>query len=402
VIDVIVPVYRGLAQTRRCLESVLASRQSAAFETVVVDDATPEPEIAAWLDGLAAEGRIALLRNPANAGFVASVNRGMSRHPERDVVLLNSDTEVANDWLDRLAACARSEPDVATVTPFSNNATICSYPFEGWQGEIPGTLGLAELDRIFATVNAGRSVELPTAVGFCMYIRREALAAFGLFDAERYGRGYGEENDFCMRAVKAGWKNLLAGDVFVFHEGSVSFSEERHALQQVAGKRLVEVHPDYPARVHEHLVADPANGLRSAIDHARLERGMEEARSVLAERADERARIMQGLWHIENLAAQRDSVIGQLNRGLEHASAAIAERDRGIADRDRVIAERNAYIAAKEEEVAQLRAGLAHAESLAFARQAELERIHKSRLWRAMRAYARVRLMLRRKADGTS
>ena len=401
-IDVVIPVYRGLAETRRCIESVLASRQAAAFETVVIDDATPEPEIAAWLDSMAGQGKITLLRNPANLGFVASVNRGMSHHRDRDVVLLNSDTEVANDWLDRLAACARSEPRVATVTPFSNNATICSYPFEGWQGEIPGTLGLAELDRMFATVNAGRSVEIPTAVGFCMYIRREALDAFGLFDAERYGRGYGEENDFCMRAVKAGWKNLLAGDVFVFHEGSVSFSEERHALQQVAGKRLVEVHPDYPARVHEYLVADPASGLRSAIDHARLERGMEEARSVLAERADERSRIMQGLWHIENLAAQRDSVIGQLNRGLEHASALLADRDRGIADRERIIAGHDARVAAREEEVVKLRAGLAHAEALAFARQAELERIHKSRLWKAMRAYVRVRLMLRRKADGAS
>jgi GT2 family glycosyltransferase len=394
-IDVVIPVYRGLRETRRCVESVLASRQAAPFETVVIDDATPEAQIASWLDSLAGEGRITLLRNPANLGFVASVNRGMSHHPDRDVVLLNSDTEVANDWLDRLAACAGREPRIATVTPFSNNATICSYPFEGWQGEIPGTLGLPELDRLFATVNAGRAVEIPTAVGFCMYIRREALVAFGLFDAERFGRGYGEEIDFCMRAVKAGWKNLLAGDVFVFHEGSVSFSAESHALQQVAGKRLVEVHPDYPARVHEYLVADPANGLRSAVDNARLERGMEEARRVLAERADERSRIMQGLWHIENLAAQRDSVIGQrdsvigqLNRGLEHASS--------------VIAEKNAYIAAKEEEVTQLRAGLAYAESLAFARQAELERIHKSLLWRAMRAYDRVKLALRRKTRGAS
>jgi GT2 family glycosyltransferase len=394
-IDVIVPVYRGLRETQRCVESVLASRQAAPFETVVIDDATPEAQIASWLDSLAGQGRITLLRNPANLGFVASVNRGMSHHPDRDVVLLNRDTEVANDWLDRLAACAGREPRIATVTTLSNNATICSYPFEGWQGEIPGTLGLPELDRLFAAVNAGRTVEIPTAVGFCMYIRREALVAFGLFDAERFGRGYGEENDFCMRAVKAGWKNLLAGDVFVFHEGSVSFSAESHALQQVAGKRLVEVHPDYPARVHEYLVADPANGLRSAVDNARLERGMDVARRVLAERAAVRSRIMQGLWHIENLAAQRDSVIGQrdsvigqLNRGLEHASS--------------VIAERNAYIAAKEEEITQLRAGLAYAESLAFARQAELERIYKSHLGRVMRAYDRVKLAFRRKARGAS
>jgi GT2 family glycosyltransferase len=389
-IDVVIPVYRGFAQTRRCVESVLAACPSAPFEVVVVDDATPEPEIARWLDALAGESRITLLRNDANAGFVRSVNRGMALHGERDVVLLNSDTEVANDWLDRLQACAHSDSKIATVTPFSNNATICSYPFEGWQGEIPGTLGLAELDRVFAATHAKRLVDLPTAVGFCMYIRRAALDALGLFDAERYGRGYGEENDFCMHAVKAGWRNVLAADVFVYHEGSVSFSEERFALQAAAGKALVQAHPDYPARVHEFLVADPVNDLRCAIDLARAERGIEEARHVLAERADERARIMGGLWHIENIASQRDSVIGQLNRGLEHASARLVERDRTLADLGELLV-------AKEADIASLRSGLAHAESLAFAREAELSRIYKSRLWRSASWVARASNALRRK-----
>jgi GT2 family glycosyltransferase len=388
VIDVVIPVYKGLAQTRRCFESVLASRQATPFEVLAVDDASPDPGIARYLDALAAEGRITLLRNTVNAGFVRSVNRGMSEHPDRDVVLLNSDTEVANDWLDRLHACAHGAADVATVTPFSNNATICSYPFEGWAGEIPGMLGLAALDRIFAGANARRTVDLPTAVGFCMYIRRDALDALGLFDAERFGRGYGEENDFCMRVLKSGRRNLLAGDVFVFHEGSVSFSEDRFALMQAAGKALVEVHPDYPAKVHEFLVADPANELRIAVDKARLEHGLEEARHVVSERADERARIMAGLWHIEKIAADRDSVIGQLNRGLQHASARMAERD--------------ALLAQREADVAALRAGLAHAEALAFARADELTRIYSSRTWKALRAVARMRLMLRGKAGGVS
>ena len=145
-------------------------------------------------------------------------------------MLLNSDTEVANDWLDRLLRAAYAYPDVGTVTPFSNNATICSYPFEGWTGGVPGSLGLAELDRLFASTNAGRTVDLPTAVGFCMCIRRACLERIGPFDAERFGRGYGEENDFCMRAAGAGWRNVLAGDVFVYHEGAVSFSGERLAL----------------------------------------------------------------------------------------------------------------------------------------------------------------------------
>ena len=128
VIDVIIPAYRGLSETRRCLNSVLNAAVSAPHEVVVVNDASPEPALSAWLAEMAAAGRITLLSHERNAGFVASVNEGMRLHRDRDVVLLNSDTEVAGGWLDRLAACAAREPLAGTVTPFSNNATICSYP----------------------------------------------------------------------------------------------------------------------------------------------------------------------------------------------------------------------------------------------------------------------------------
>lgn len=285
-IDVIIPVYRGLDETRRCIESVLASRNKSAAHVVVIDDDTPEPGIADYLDALSESGAIQLLRNTSNLGFVASVNRGMALHPDRDVILLNSDTEVANDWIDRLSRTARASPDIGTVTPFSNNATICSYPYEGWAGDLPGSLGLADLDALFARIHPGRTVDLPTAVGFCMYIRRDCLNQVGLFDAAAFGRGYGEENDFCMRASAAGWRNVLAADVFVFHKGSVSFSDERFALMQSAQAALLERHPDYMARVHDFIRRDPVAGLREEIDHARAGIGADEARHV----ADEQAR----------------------------------------------------------------------------------------------------------------
>jgi GT2 family glycosyltransferase len=290
-IDVVVPVYGGVEATRRCLESVLAHPQQAALEVVVVDDRGPEPAIAAYLDGLARDGRITLLRNERNLGFVQSVNRGMALHPERDIVLLNSDTEVANDWLDRLARAAHSDPRIATATPFSNNATICSYPFEGWTGAVPGGLGLAGLDSVFAATLAGRTLDIPTAVGFCMFIRRDCLEHVGHFDAERYGRGYGEENDFCMRALKAGWRHVLAADTFVFHEGSVSFGPEKLKLIERATQVLCEAHPDYPQRVHDFIARDPARPLRDAIDAARVRRDGREASHVASERAHERPRV---------------------------------------------------------------------------------------------------------------
>ncbi len=266
VIDVIVPVYRGLEQTRHCIESVLTSAQTTPFELVLVDDASPEGELTRYLDTLAGRDGVTLLRNAHNLGFVQTVNRGMTLHGERDVVLLNSDTEVANDWLDRLRGCVYSAPDIATATPFSNYATICSYPIFCADNEMPPDIGLAELDRVFGEVNAGKLVDLPTAVGFCMYIRRVCLDQVGLFDAGRFGRGYGEENDFSRRAAKVGWRNVLCADTFVFHAGGVSFGAERAALAPAAAEVLPRLHPEYAALVQEFVAEDPPAKYRRAVD----------------------------------------------------------------------------------------------------------------------------------------
>jgi len=264
-VDVVVPVYRGLEATRRCVDSVLRADCGTPFELVLIDDASPEPELAAYCESLRDRPGITVLRNPCNLGFVASVNRGMSLHAGRDVVLLNSDTEVANDWLDRLRRCVRSSPDIATATPFSNNATICSYPRFCDENALP-PVGLGELDRVFAQVNAGEHLDLPTAVGFCMYIRRTCLDQVGMFDAGEFGRGYGEENDFSRRAAKAGWRNVLCADTFVFHTGGVSFGDERAALVPAATAAMARLHPEYATAVQAFIAADPPACFRQAID----------------------------------------------------------------------------------------------------------------------------------------
>lgn len=265
VVDVIVPVYGGFDETRRCIESVLEAHCTTAFELVLIDDASPEPDLAAYCDALRERPGVTVLRNPENLGFVATVNRGMDLHPDRDVVLLNSDTEVANNWLDRLRRCVYSEPNIATATPFSNYATICSYPVFCADNALPD-IGLAALDRVFGEVNAGALVELPTAVGFCMYIRRACLDQVGLFDAGRFGRGYGEENDFSRRAAKAGWCNVLCADTFVFHAGGVSFGAERAALAPVAAEAVSQLHPEYAALVQKFVAEDPPARYRRAVD----------------------------------------------------------------------------------------------------------------------------------------
>ena len=269
VVDIILPVYRGLAETRRCINAVLADTTAPLGRLIVVEDKSPDSRLVAWLEDLAAGERIVLLRNAQNLGFVASVNRGMEAAGQNDVVLLNSDTEVPAGWLHRLTAQAYAEPRIATVSPFSNNATICGYP-DNEGGPIAFGQDVAGMDAICATVNAGRWVDVPTTVGFCMYIRRQALQETGLFDAERFTVGYGEENDFCLRATALGWRHRLACDTFVYHKGSVSFGARARKLTERAMLLIQERHSDYPRLIARHVNLNDVAGARFAITAALL------------------------------------------------------------------------------------------------------------------------------------
>ena len=270
-VDIIVPVYRGLADTRLCIDSVLASTNQSAWRLVVINDASPEPEVTAWLRERAAQdSRITLLENPDNLGFVGTVNRGMALSDSNDVLLLNSDTEVANNWLDRIRSAAYGDSKVASVTPFSNNATICSYPRFCKDNRLPAGYDTARLDALCAQTNPGAVVDVPTGVGFCMYIRRDCLAQVGLFDTENFGKGYGEENDFCQRAAKAGWRNLHLLDTFVLHTGGVSFGDSKSPREKAAMETLRRLHPRYESAVMAFVQADPAQPYRLALDVARI------------------------------------------------------------------------------------------------------------------------------------
>lgn len=270
-VDIIVPVYRGLSDTQRCLQSVLSAQCETPWRLIVINDHSPEPEVSEWLRAFAkVDSRIVLVENAENRGFVATVNVGMSLSTDNDVVLLNSDTEVANDWLDRLRRAAYSDRQVASVTPFSNNATICSYPAFCEANELPAGSDTASLDNLFAKYLDGQTLEVPTGVGFCMYVTRVSLRAVGLFDEESFGKGYGEENDFCIRAENEGWKNLHALDTFVRHAGGVSFGDSKSERELQAMETLRRLHPRYEQQVQTFVQKDPARLARLTVDLARI------------------------------------------------------------------------------------------------------------------------------------
>lgn len=272
-VAVVVPVYGGGEVTRACLESVLATLPRGA-RVVVVDDASPEPELRAWLEGLARRRRLVLLRRARNGGFVAAANAGLraalALPGARDVVLLNSDTSVTPGWLEGLRAAVHAAGDIATATALSNDASILSYPRPDRPAPAPEGAALARLARLAARANAGRTVEIPTAVGFCMYIRRECLQAVGLLREDVFAQGYGEENDFCLRARALGWRHVAVPGVFVAHRGGASFGGTRTALLARNLEVLEALHPGYRALVAAHVAADPLAPARRRLDEALL------------------------------------------------------------------------------------------------------------------------------------
>ncbi len=350
-VDIVIPVYQGLAVTRRCLESVFGHRQQRPHEVIAIDDASPEPELVDYLNELAEAGRLTLLRNPVNQGFVVTANRGLALHPDRDVVLLNSDTEVNGDWLDRLARCAYAAATIGTVTPFSNNATICSYPHFCEFNELPPGLSLAATDALFQRANAGRWLEIPTAVGFCMYIRRDCQRAVGGFDEHAFGSGYGEENDFCMRAAKVGWRHALCADTYVYHIGGVSFGERQAQLRTQARETLTALHPDYDDRIQAFTRQDPARPLRVAVDWERALLAPEQALYVLREREETLARLRR---ERDESLARTQQTTATLEHAFRAAEALLFRTRDELRQRDQVLAEAQRYVREREADVALL------------------------------------------------
>jgi hypothetical protein len=107
--------------------------------------------------------------------------------------------------------------------------------------------------------------ELPTAVGFCMAIARRAVDRVGLFDEARFGRGYGEENDFSLRARAAGLRNVLCDDVYVAHAGGRSFGPLGLRPDETSMQRLLDRHPGYLETVQAFIAEDPLAARRGTI-----------------------------------------------------------------------------------------------------------------------------------------
>ena len=271
-IDIIVPVYNAYEFTEECIKSVIKNTDLTAHTLVLINDKSPDEKILPMLLKYKKENsdkKIVVLDNEQNMGFVKTVNKGM-KYSENDVILLNSDTEVTSNWIEKIQKCAYSNEYIATVTPLTNNGTIASVPNFGVDNELPENMTLEEYAKMIEEISKNRYPELTTGNGFCMYIKRNVINELGLFDDETFGKGYGEENDFCYRALDYGYTNVLCDNTFIYHKGTQSFKKEnltasRAALIEEHMNLLRKKHPIYVQKTDNFIANNPIRDIQENI-----------------------------------------------------------------------------------------------------------------------------------------
>ncbi len=246
IIDIIICVNNALEDVQRCLASLL-DHTTQPYHLILVDDGS-DGVTAGYLSEFADAHHASLLRSSEATGYCFAANRGMRTSSAEYLVLLNSDTILTPEWLDRLAACMQSDQKIGMVGPLSNTASWQSVPKIEQGGDwasnpLPHGLSPTGMAQLIASKSGRLYVEMPLLNGFCLMIRHKLLDEAGLFDEENFGQGYGEEDDLVLRARKLGWKMALADDVYIYHAQSKSYSSDRrHALSERAQKILREKH----------------------------------------------------------------------------------------------------------------------------------------------------------------
>ncbi len=262
-VHIIVPLYNGYECLKNCIDSIFRNTNLSINTLVIIDDKSTDSRIHEYLARTNENTngkRIKVLYNHINSGFVKTINKGMKLSPE-DVIILNSDTIVTKDWVEKLQRAAYSKPRVATATPLSNYVTINGIPNPFQYNNIPHGMDIDTFAEFLEKISLRYYPEIPAGVGFCMYIKRSVLDEMGYFDEERFGKGYAEETDFCMRALKKGYIHVIDDTNYVYHIGGVSFEsikdpevlKEKNLMIERNLEILKALHPEYMSLVEKAL-----------------------------------------------------------------------------------------------------------------------------------------------------
>ena len=267
VTDIILPIYNGLNFLKSLFNS-LEQHTDLPYRLIIINDKSSDQKITQFLSKKRKSfHNFILINNDVNLGFIKSVKKAVKLVKSDFFVILNSDTEVPEKWLSRMLHPFFLDDKLASVTPFSNSATICSFPEFLKDNELYQGLSVSKIDEAFSRIPLlSPLLTIPTGVGFCMAFRRDLVNRIGFFD-EIYGKGYAEENDWCMRALSKGYHHALVNNLFVYHRHGGSFEvSEKNKLTTKNYKILLKRYPEYECFLHHFVKDDPIGYLRNIIE----------------------------------------------------------------------------------------------------------------------------------------
>lgn len=242
--DVVVCVHNALDDVKACLASVTENTPEEVT-LYIVNDGSDEPTTEYLREFSSTHKSCVLLENPVAEGYTRAANKGLRASTADYVVLLNSDTVVPSGWLERLLECGESDPRIGIIGPLSNAASWQSVPKVGdekgdWAiNPLPEGYGVDDMAEVVASSSERRFPRVPFVNGFCFVIKRPLIDAIGYLDEELFPNGYGEENDYCLRAADAGFELAVADHAYIYHAKSKSYShEQRHVLRKPSGAAL--------------------------------------------------------------------------------------------------------------------------------------------------------------------
>ncbi len=213
---IIVVTYNNLALNRLCLESLLNDTDYPNYEIVVVDNASSDGTLE-YLSGIH-DSRFTMIHNKVNLGFAAANNQGLKCARGDFLCLLNNDTVVTGSWLSDLVKHLQIHPDIGLIGPVTNsigNEAKISVDYRD-------LVDLPKWSAQYCEVNKGRLDDISMLAFFCVVMPRAVFECVGLLD-ERFGLGMFEDDDYNRRVRAAGYKALLARDVYVHHWQRASF-----------------------------------------------------------------------------------------------------------------------------------------------------------------------------------
>jgi GT2 family glycosyltransferase len=247
-VDIIVCVHNALYEVKSCLDSI-EENTTRDYTLYIINDGS-EQETTEYLKTFSSNHKsCVLLENSVAEGYTRAANKGLRASTADYVVLLNSDTVVPKLWLEKFLECGESDSRIGIIGPLSNAASWQSIPecFDDsgdWAvNSLPEGYSVNDFAEVVSLVSEEQFPRVPFINGFCFVVKKTLIETIGYLDEEAFPRGYGEENDYCLRAANAGFELAIADHAYVYHSKSKSYGhKDRKALAKAGGEALWKKH----------------------------------------------------------------------------------------------------------------------------------------------------------------